>query len=158
MLPIVYRYCRGLKHAPRSKKMRKGQVLILEEMMMVTLGILIVAGVIFIFNDVNDKILEFAREQQAEEVNSYVKSYIVTLESMNCTHCHITLEIPEQIGGRTYTILGEGDKKKILIHDNEGLWNEKDLSVELFGLSQGSRMLRLEYNDGIVMMRGVDNY
>lgn len=151
MPPTAYSHCRGTKA-------RKGQTLILEEMMMFTLGIMIVAGTIFIFSEVNNEILEFVREEQAEEINSYIKSNIATLESMNCTQCHITLEIPEQIGGHAYTIYGEEDKKKILLHDNEKLWNEKNLSVELYGTSHGSRMLRLEYNDGVITMRGVNNY
>ncbi len=151
MPPTAYSHCRGTKS-------RKGQVLILEEMMMFLLGIMIVAGIIFISSEINDEILEFVREGQAEEVSGYIKSNIATLESMNCTQCHITLEIPEQIGGHAYTIYGEEDKKKILIYDNEKLWNEKNLSVELYGTSHGSRMLRLEYNNGIVTMRGVNNY
>lgn len=158
MTPRRYDHCCGRKQDLSTKKIRKGQVLVLEEMMMFTLGVIIIAGVIFIFNALNDKMLEFVREEQAEEINGYLKAYVESLESMDCTQCHITIIIPGEIGGVTYTILGEDSKKRILIHDDDEIWNEKDLSVELLGLSKGDNMLRLEFNDGKVLMRGVNNY
>ncbi|MFH1127276.1 MAG: hypothetical protein V1718_04170 [archaeon] len=154
----LYNHCCGRKPDLASKKVRKGQVLVLEEMMMFTLGVIIIAGVIFIFNSLNDKILEFVQDEQAEEINGYLKAYIASLDSMDCTQCHVTIRLPDEIGGEAYTILGEDSKKRILIHDNNKIWNEKNISVELQGISYADNMLRLEFDDGKVLMRGVNNY
>ncbi len=143
---------------PSPYRKRKGQTLILEEVMMFALGILIIIGMIFIFDEINNGILEFVEKGEAEEVNSYIKSHIMSLKNMDCTKCHITIKIPEYIGGKEYTIYGEENKKKILIHNNGQLWNEKNVSVEVIGLSRGSSMLRLEYYNGLVMIRGVSDY
>lgn len=141
-----------------NKKKRKGQILIIEEMMMFALGALIIIGIIFIFKVVNDGILEFVQDGQTEEINGYIKAHIVSLNSMNCTRCHITVKIPETISGEEYTIYGAENKKKILIHNDDRIWSEKNLSVDVVGLSYGSKMLRLEYNDGVIFMRGVNDY
>ncbi len=125
---------------------------------MFALGALIIIGIIFIFKVVNDGILEFVQDGQTEEINGYIKAHIVSLNSMNCTRCHITIKIPETIGGEEYTIYGAENKKKILIHNNDRIWSEKNLSVDVVGLSHGSKMLRLEYDDGIIFMRGVNDY
>ncbi len=137
---------------------RKGQVLILEEMIMFGLGVTIVAGTIFLFNHINDKILEHVENDQAEEIASYIQSHITTLDSIGCTKCYITVKIPERIGKNTYTILGEDSKKTLLIHDNNRVWNEKSIPVILSGIAEGNSMLRLEYSDGEIILRGVNNY
>lgn len=141
-----------------SRKKRKGQVLILEEMIMFGLGVTIIAGTIFLFNYINDKILEHIENDQAEEIASYIQSHVTSLYSIDCTKCYITVKIPERIGKNTYTILGEDSKNTLLIHDNNRIWNEKSLPVMLSGTEEGSGMLRLEYSNGEIILRGVNNY
>ena len=141
----------------QSKK-RKGQILIIEEVMMFALGALIIVGIIYIFDMVNDGVLEFVQDGQTEEIGGYIKAHVVLLNSMNCTRCHITIKIPETIGGEEYTIYGMENKKSILIHNDDRIWSEKNVSVDVVGLSQGSKMLRLEYDNGIIFMRGVNDY
>ncbi|RLG15582.1 MAG: hypothetical protein DRN71_00875 [Candidatus Nanohalarchaeota archaeon] len=132
--------------------------MIIEEMMMFALGALIIIGIIFIFREVNDGILEFVQDGQTEEVNGYIKAHIVSLKSMNCTRCHVTIKIPETISGQDYTIYGEESKRRLLIHNNGRIWCEKNLSADISGRSSGSKMLRLEYDEGVIMMRGVNDY
>ncbi len=127
-------------------------------MMMFTLGILIIIGVIYIFDVVNDGILDFVQDGQAEEVNGYIKAQIVSLNSMNCTKCHIIFQIPETIGGEEYTIYGGKNKKRILTHNENHVWNEKNLSIDVIGMSHGNKMLRLDYDNGVIVMRGVNDY
>lgn len=137
---------------------RKGQALVLEEMMMVVLGIILVAGIIFLFSNINERILEHVEEEQAEEVNGYIKSNIELLKSMDCTKCFVVINVPDNIGGKSYTVIGSKNRKNILIHNNDGLWNEKNLTVEFVGMSHGYDMLQLKYEGGIVYLKGVSNY
>ena len=137
---------------------RKGQILIMEEVIMFGLGVTIIAGTIFLFTYISDKILEHVEDDQAEEIASYVQSHVTTLDSIGCTKCYMTVKIPQSIGRQKYTILGEDSKKTLLIHDHNRIWNEKKLPLTLSGMEEGSSMLRLEYNDGKIILRGVNNY
>ena len=133
-------------------------MLIVEEVIMFGLGVTIIAGTIFLFNLINDKILEHVENDQAEEIASYVQSHVTSLDSIGCTKCYMTVKIPQSIGRQKYTILGEDSKKTLLVHDKNRIWNEKSVPVVLSGMEEGSSMLRLEYSDGEIILRGVNNY
>ena len=137
---------------------RKGQVLILEEMIMFGLGVTIIAGTIFLFNYIDEKIMEHIEADQAEEIASYIQSHVTSLNSIGCTKCYITVKIPQTIGRNKYTILGEDSKKMLLVHDSNRIWNEKNIPIVVSGIEEGSSTLRLEYSDGQIILRGVNNY
>ncbi len=144
----------------KRKKSRKGVYGVIEEVMLFGIGIIIMAGIITIFNSLEDEMLSTLGNDRLVALNKYVASTAMMLHEINCTSCYVDFELPPSIGGKKYTV-GGSVQKKILVHSLDEEISEEGIPVPAEGLVQSSyNHLRIQYEStpGKINLYGVTNY
>ena len=103
-----------------SFKKRKGQNLVLEEVILMSMGIIILVGLTSVFSLTKDEVSSAIQEQEAKHIGNYIKGHISEMTLNNITGT-IDLNIPKQINGRYYIIQGyeTATKKELSITFND---------------------------------------
>lgn len=149
-----------MTHLLRLRRPRKGVYGVVEEVMLFGMGLVVMVGVMALFNFIEDEMLSTLSDNRLVALNKYVASTAMMLHELNCTSCYVDLEMPSYVGGKTYTV-GGSVQKKILIYLNEGALIEEDISVPAEGMVQStSSHLRVYYESTTseIKLYGVADY
>jgi len=85
--------------------MSKGQHLALESVATFGLTLIAAVGVVQMFGEVNDGVVSSTEETQAEVVSDKVRSTVIQMESSSDQERgYHQVELPEEIGGKDYTV------------------------------------------------------
>ncbi len=144
----------------KHQRPRKGAYDIVGEVMLFGVGIVIMVGIIALFNSVGDEILSTLGEDRLAAVNKHVASTAMMLHEINCTSCYVDFEMPSSIGSKKYTI-GGSIQKKILVYSPDEEIIEEDIPVPAEGSVQSPvSHLRIQYEStpGRINLYGVTNY
>ncbi len=144
----------------KHQRPRKGAYDIVGEVMLFGVGIVIMVGIIALFNSVGDDILSTLGEDRLAAVNKHVASTAMMLHEINCTSCYIDFELPPSIGSKEYAISGSV-QKKILVYSSDEILVEENIPVPAKGVVQSSvSHLRIQYENtpGEITLYGVTNY
>lgn len=124
---------------------RKGAYEVLEEVVLFAAGVVIMLGMVTLFNSVEKGMLSSLGESRMDATNKYVASLATTLKETNCTRCYIAVPIPGFIAGEKYTVTGS-PLGKIVIYSS-GKFIEENISVPAEGTVQSSyKSLQVEYS------------
>jgi len=80
----------------------KGQYQIINEILIVAIGIILVGVFLFTFTSVENSVTNINEQDQIESISNYIASGIVKAYSIK--NSEIRLEIPEKIGKNVYRI------------------------------------------------------
>jgi len=80
----------------------KGQYQIINEILIVAIGIILVGVFLFTFTSVENSVTNINEQDQIESISNYITSGIVKAYSIK--NSEIRLEIPEKIGKNVYRI------------------------------------------------------
>ena len=144
----------------RLRRPRKGVYGVVEEVMLFAMGLVIMVGVMALFDFIEDEMLSTLGDNRLVALNKYVASTAMTLHELNCTSCYVDLEMPLYISGKIYTV-GGSVQKKIVVYLPEGSLIEEDISVPAEGMVQStSRHLRVYYEGTTnkIKLYGVADY
>ena len=97
-------------------KKRKGQNMIIEEAILMSMGIIILIGLTVVFTMTKDDISTSIQKEEASHIGNYIRGHITRIVLNNLTGS-IYLPIPREINDRYYTIQGynSGEKKEFFI-------------------------------------------
>ena len=109
----------------------KGQYLTLQQMVLFTLGVVLLMIVFYSFDSTRERVRLASRENQLGEVGTYVLSGLwkAYWGGANTT---LSLPLPERVLGSEYRIAAEADSLRIGF-----LEEESDILVSLEGLQEG---------------------
>ncbi|MCK5372713.1 MAG: hypothetical protein KAJ20_00070 [Candidatus Aenigmarchaeota archaeon] len=134
---------------------RKGQNMVLEEILFVALGVVVLAGVSTTFNSINDRVSDDFEDQNVAQISNFVLSAIDRLVFANVTSGYIVLDIPVKISRDNYIISGFNPPRKqfmIKMGNNRMLI---DAPVNVSGIvSSSGKLLKIEYDGSSVFLRG----
>ena len=137
-----------------SKK-RKGQNIVLEEMLFVALGVVVLIGVSAMFSSINSRVSNDFEEQNIAQVSNFILSAIDRLVFSNATSGYVELDIPGTISSDNYIISGFNPPRKqfmIKIGNNRMI---TDTPVNVSGiLSSSGKSIKIEYDGSSIILRG----
>ena len=129
-----------------SKK-RKGQNLVLEEVILMSMGIIILLGLTSVFTLTKNEVSSAIQEQEANHIGNHIIGHISEITLNNITGT-TTIEIPRQINSRYYII--QGYENKILLTFQDYSYT-MDTSVKINGSATsqyGSLFINCTKEDG----------
>ncbi len=139
-------------------KKRKGQNIVLEEMLFVALGVLVLVGVSTTFSSINDRVSDDFEEQNIAQISNFILSAIDRLVFANVTSGYIVLDIPDTISRDNYIISGFNPPRKqfmIKVGNNRII---TDTPVNVSGIvSSSGKSIKIEYDGSSVVLRGATN-
>ena len=97
-------------------KKRKGQNIVIEEVLLVGMGIILLIGLTSVFTMAKDEISISIQKQEASQIGNYINGHINRLALNNITGT-MTIPIPSEVNDRYYMIEGyeSGAKKEFFI-------------------------------------------
>lgn len=136
-------------------KRRKGQNLVLEEILFVGLGVFVLAGLSITFNSLNNHVSDDFEDQNILQISNFVLSAVDRLVFANATEGYIVLKIPDKISRDNYIISGFNPPRNqfmIKVGDNNKV---VDAPVDIRGIvSSSNKILKVEYNGTSIFLRG----
>ncbi|NOQ55560.1 MAG: hypothetical protein GQ477_02005 [Nanohaloarchaea archaeon] len=134
---------------------RKGQNLVLEEILFIALAILIITGVSSTFNSINNRVSGDIEEQSAMQISNFIISAIDKLVYSNATSGYVVLEIPETISQERYLISGFNPPQNKFMIKMGNSRKIVDVSVNVQGIvSSSGKILKVEYDGDSIFLRG----
>lgn len=136
---------------------RKGQYMIVEVIILFSVGLVILVGVIMVFSSMNKRISEPLQAQQLEEVANIISARALDLIKLNSSGSYFVLKVPQQVAGTGYTIFGNGPE--VIVYTTGGMSVNRSLPVYVRGAtSSASRNVLLMYKDNEIKLSGVMYY
>ncbi|MCK4927076.1 MAG: hypothetical protein KAS11_01295 [Candidatus Aenigmarchaeota archaeon] len=136
-------------------KKRKGQNIVLEEILFVALSIVVLTGVSATFNSINDRVSDDFEDQNVAQISNFILSAIDRLVFANVTSGYIVLDIPSEVSRDNYIISGFNPPRKqfmIKMGDNRMI---TDTPVFVSGIvSSSGRSIKIEYDGSSIFLRG----
>jgi len=136
---------------------RKGQNLVLEEILFIALSIVVIIGISSTFNTINNRVSDDIEDQSALQISNFIISAIDKLVLANATSGFVVIDIPQTISRETYIISGFTPVRKefmIKMGDSKQI---VDVSVNVSGIvSSSGKVLKVEYDGVSVFLRGGD--
>ena len=137
------------------RKKKKGQYLIIEDVVLFGIGVAIIAGIAGVFLLVNDSIKDEAKSYQYMEVGMLAKANMQSYELTGATG-QLRFAIPQDIAGEAYTITSASKEGKtfIVVGPESGDAAEIESPYPMSGRISGLDKMLLDYQGSIVRIRG----
>ncbi len=134
---------------------RKGQNLVLEEILFIALSIVVIVGVSSTFNSINGRVSDDIEDQSAMQISNFIISAIDKLVFSNATSGFVVIEIPRTISQEIYVISGFNPARKQFMIKMGDSRKIVDVPVNVNGIvSSSGKVLKVEYDGDSVFLRG----
>lgn len=135
-----------------NQKRRKGQALVIEEIIFIGLGVMLLVGIGSIFNSMSGRASEGVEVLMAEEVANTIAASADKLAAANATG-RISVDVPETINNKDYYVEGYGEMK--LVVRMEGLIITRNVTAPVTGAAHSSYgRVAVSYNRSHITLRG----
>ncbi len=122
-----------------DSKRLKAQIIVIEQVLLFGMGVAIFLICIMAFNIHNSYFSTIAANDQLNELSAVISSNIVKLSQLEeNTDSFITMDIPEKIANREYTIKLDSSGLEITLHGLE----ELSKSCSIFSLEQSDLIFK----------------
>ena len=134
---------------------RKGQYLIVEDVLLFGVGIALLAGIAATFVIFNDSLIEKTKESQYNELGNLIITSAQIYKTLE-TKGQIYIKAPSTIAGDTYEIVAfkEDDKDVVIVGVNTEYEVKMNVPLPIRGKFSSSERILLEYDGSIVSLRG----
>lgn len=137
-----------------KQSVRKGQYLIIEDVMLFGVGIMLLAGVAGIFAMINSSVQEISLEYQQKEVANVIATRALTYRMTGATGS-ISIKIPEKIAGEEYDVIAfaESGTSMIVVGSNTETPAKVYSPLPSSGRYSGSKKIILDYDGEKLRLR-----
>lgn len=142
----------------QNKRRKKGQYLVIEEILLFGMGLAIFGGTLLIAENFKEGTTQTISEIKIMEVSQVLLNGIYTLQKINNT-AKITMNIPETIASEEYVIVGSKNQKELVIYNSKEVFVKIKTPVYVSGTVHSTNgKILLMTNGSKVFIRGVFNY
>jgi len=134
----------------------KGQNLALESVVTFGVTLVMAIGIIQIFGNVNDQVVESTQETQANVITDRLRTTILQMNHMQGSERgYRQLDLPDELGGQDYRLVVEQDKVILL---TSGKDYEKKINIEgtsdIGGAVEGGQVRVFKDEQGFALREG----
>ncbi len=124
---------------------RKGQYLVVGEMLIFAIGLIITISLVALFNSIDSRISEPTKNVQSAEVANVITAALYQLRELDESGATIKLKIPKEIKGEEYAITGGGKMLYIIMENGERMNFTVPVNVRGRLESGTTGMLQMKY-------------